>query len=93
MDDLILSLAIEKWGEDSQIGMAIEECAECIVALRKLSRVGGRDIDSTKVHEAVIDEIADVTIMMRQLAMIFGFASVENRIKYKIERLKVRLEK
>ena len=73
--------------------MAIEECAECIVAMRKLSRVGGRDLDGDVAREAVIDEIADVTIMMRQLAMIFGFAQVENRINQKIERLRKRLEK
>lgn len=82
--------AVIKWGEESQIGMAIEECAELIVAARKLSRVGGRVVSPTAL-EAFVDEIADVTIMMRQMALLVGVACVEERIAFKVARLSDRL--
>ena len=91
MEDIVLSEALTRWGDESQMGMAIEEAAEFIVALRKCSRVGGREV-SADANKAVIDEIADITIMARQMALIFGVAEVDQRIKYKIDRLKTRLE-
>lgn len=88
----ILAQAIAKWGEESQRGMAIEECAEFIVAARKVSRVGGREIKPQAV-ENVIDEIADVEIMMHQMGLIYGRDAINERIAFKIERLKGRLGK
>jgi hypothetical protein len=89
--DAVLRQAIEKWGEESQMGMAIEECAEFIVACRKLSRVGGREIKPESMA-AFIDEVADVAIMMRQMTIIAGEYTVNERIAFKIDRLKTRLE-
>lgn len=87
----VLREALEKWGELSQRGMAIEEYAEAIVALRKLDRVGGREISDGAKSNA-IDEIADVFVMSYQMAEMLGIDAVKDRIEFKIERLRNRLQ-
>ena len=78
-------LAVEKFGKQHQIDMAIEECAELINALCKLRRERVGTID-------VVTEIADVQIMCVQLAYMFGEKTVEDERKRKIERLKKRID-
>lgn len=80
MEQTVYQRAIEKWGPDFQIDMAIEECAELILALRHYGRGRAHIAD-------VQNEIADVEIMIEQLKIIFG-----NTIAYKELKLK-RLEK
>lgn len=77
-------LAVEKFGPESQINMALEECAELIDALCKFRRERVGTLD-------VITEIADVQIMCEQLAYMFGEQTVEDERKRKIERLRKRL--
>ena len=81
----ILEKAISKYGIDAQTNLAIEEIGELIVAINhyRRGRVG---------MEAVQEEIADVMIAMRQLAMIYGKEGVSNFIKKKAERLEKRLK-
>ena len=81
----ILEKAISKYGIDAQTNLAIEEMGELIVAINhnNRGRVG---------LEAVQEEIADVMIAMRQLAMIYGKEGVSNFIKKKAERLEKRLK-
>lgn len=80
----VLEEAIKTYGVESQVNMAIEECAELINALEKYrrGRIGGL---------AVITEIADVQIMCAQLEMIFGSAEIER--DFKIRRLRDRMKK
>lgn len=75
-----------EFGEQSQLDMAIEECSELINAIEKYRRGRVGTID-------IITEIADVQIMMAQLAYIFGEKQVEDEVARKIERLKGRIEK
>ena len=82
---VVLKLAIEKFGQEFQIDMAIEECSELINALCKLRRQRVGPID-------VITEIADVQIMCSQLANMFGEKAVANERKRKIERLRKRID-
>ena len=77
-------LAVEKFGTDSQMNMAIEECSELIDALCKFRRKRVGSID-------VITEIADVQIMCEQLAYMFGDEKVSDERKRKIERLQKRM--
>jgi hypothetical protein len=58
--------ALMLWGEKLQVGMAIEECSELIVELSKYLRFG-----LSSAHYGVIEEIADVEIMIEQLKHIF----------------------
>ena len=83
--DIIIKSAVKKFGNLSQIEMAKEECAELIVALEHLrrGRVG---------EDAIITEIADVQIMMDQLAFIFGPDKVEAERDRKLVRLEERLK-
>ena len=80
----IIQKAIDTYGVDSQIKMAIEECSELINALTKAWR--GRS-----TNEDIITEIADVIIMCEQLAVIFGRDKVGREITRKVERLAERL--
>lgn len=91
-NDKILRQAITKYGSTAQINMAQEECAELIVALSKYINRTNK-IDAEKLIERrddIIDEIADVEIMMRQLRIIFLCDSEVNaRVIFKINRLKI----
>ena len=83
LDKIIMS-----YGVDSQVDMAVEECSELIKALMKYRRNSG-----TTAREAVIDELADVQIMLEQMKIIFFCESeVNQRIDYKIRRQIERIE-
>lgn len=84
-----LNRIINTYGIAPQEDMAIEECSELIKALLKCRRN-----PSTGAVEVIIDEIADVKIILQQLEIIYGCQSeVENRVEYKINRQIERIEK
>lgn len=77
--------AIEKWGADMQLTIAVEEMAELAKEICKAKR--GKT-DSRHIAE----EIADVTIMMEQLRLIFVInEEVCDEMDAKIRRLRLRL--
>jgi len=80
--------AIKQWGVDAQIDMAIEEMAELISALQHHRRREERQHIAT-INE-VIDEIADVEIMMEQLKYMFFVNSLflSNLKEKKLVRVK-----
>lgn len=78
--------ALDIWGPQLQIDVAIEECAELIVVLQQYRRVRRTDID-------VAEEIADVTIMCQQLRLIYGPERVDRAVAAKLQRLEERLKK
>lgn len=83
-DDCLFIRAAQKWGSGSQIDMAIEEMAELIVDIQHSKR----DMKMDKVPiSKLAEEIADVTIMMRQLALLTDPDGVESSINRKMERL------
>lgn len=90
----ILGLAIECYGAEAQTDMAIEEMSELTKALLKFRRAGKAEETSTRVMsdilENVMEEMADVQIMLDQLYLIFG-EPVSQR-KFKLERMKIRLK-
>lgn len=78
--------AIEKYGIEPQFNQLQEECAELIVSINKLRRNG------KQVEDSVIDELADVFIMIEQITFAMNVEmKVQERIDFKIERLKTRL--
>jgi NTP pyrophosphatase (non-canonical NTP hydrolase) len=83
-DKRVLRAATEAWGVDAQIDKAIEEMGELLTALMKAKLNRG---ENTHMIENIQDEIADVSIMMDQLTMIFGASTVKDNIRYKIDRL------
>lgn len=79
-----LNTIVETYGNDAQEDMAIEECSELVKAILKFRR---SDEKTAEMRDAVIDEIADVQIMLTQLGIIFNcVAEVEERIDFKINR-------
>ena len=72
--------AIETWGEYEQRQIAVEELAELIVALKHYER---HRVDDN----AVIEEIADVCVVLSQLAVMFGHDRINDRVRQKTERL------
>ena len=82
MDKQKLLFIINSYGTKSQEDVAIEEMAELQKAILKHRRYTG---DQTRAE--IIDEIADVEIMLEQLKIIYSCKKeVERRINYKIER-------
>lgn len=81
----ILDAAIQTWGEQAQEAMAVGECGE-FIALQ------GRKAQGRTTPEDWVSEIADVYIMMEQMAKMHGYLTVQQAIDYKLNRLKARLE-
>jgi len=74
---------VERWGEEAQLGMLQEECAELIVAVNKLFR------NKPGASEMVCEELADVQNMINQFKSMYpDFEKV--RLE-KLERVKVLL--
>ena len=81
MDIELINKAIDHFGKESQITKAVEEMGELTAELcRSLNHYG------TNVN--IIEEIADVLIMMTQLKEIFGPDLVDTHIAVKMRRLK-----
>lgn len=83
----IYAMAIAKWGEELQIGMVYEEMGELMKAINKMRR------NTTPENEIeVLKEIADVRIMLEQLAYILKSAGGEEAVNQfmdmKLTRLK-----
>lgn len=86
----LLARAIKTYGVESQIEMAIEEMAELTKALCKVRRAApGTETTAAVVN--VIEEMADVRIMLDQLCIIFN-RSTESKEEEKLLRLRSRLD-
>lgn len=80
----IYAKTIDKWGEKAQFDQAIEECAELITTLQHFSRGKvGRD--------AVVNELADVFLMVGQLTYMFGEEELTAAVEKKIAKLQILL--
>ncbi len=89
----MLEIAIRVYGANAQIDVAIEEMAELTQALVKAKRYA-TDKDFDRFRGNVIEEIADVEIMLAQLRIIFGAQEKEiDDVKtFKLKRLADRLK-
>ena len=85
----LLTRAIRVYGEPAQIDMAIEEMSELTKALCKVKRAHGGP-ETTEAIGNVIEEIADVQIMLDQLRLIFA-RSTDEVEEDKLRRLLGRL--
>ena len=84
-----LLFIINTYGTRSQEDIAIEELSELQKAILKHRRK-----ESEKTREEIIDEIADVSIMLEQLKIIYSCQKeVDERVDYKIERQIKRIKK
>ena len=85
----ILRKNIKRHGHTTEMFIAAEEAAELIQAISKVRRYGyiGEHKDN------LIEEIADVSIILQELKMMFDItdADVEKKIDFKIQRINDRL--
>lgn len=82
----VLQAAIEKYGAQAQVVVALEEMAELQQALTKFLR-GNPD------QKNINEEMADVSIMLEQLKLIFNNrAAVTHWEHKKLTRLEQRLK-
>ena len=68
--DQIFRRCICTYGTNPQIDVAIEEMSELIKALLKWRRAGGAGM--TEARACIVDELADVRIMARQMEICFS---------------------
>lgn len=76
--------ALNHFGETHQTNKALEELFELAVELTQWKKDAAHP-------PAIIDEIADVLVMMMQMALLHGWNEVVDRIDFKITRLERRL--
>ena len=83
---LLYAHALVEYGPEAQQMMLIEEIGELLNAVAKFPRGRSRPED-------IIEELADVSIMVEQIALLYGWERFELERERKLERLKMRLEK
>lgn len=86
MNNELYRAAIDAWGEDAQLNVAIEELSELIKEICKQKRGIG-------VSDNLVEEVADVEIMLEQIKQIFHIADeeVDWWKSFKLSRLAERL--
>ena len=82
----IFDKALSTYGINKQKWMLVEKCGELLNALAKNIRGRGS-------FEEINTELADVSIMVEQIAWFYGWEKFLEERARKIERLKNRLEK
>ena len=81
------------YGKDAQVAIHMEECAELIQAISKIHRVGcGPDVPPD-AYENLVEEMADVLIILEQLQEIYDIPNQELQwmIDYKCKRQEERM--
>ena len=83
--------AIRTYGEQPQVDVAIEEMSELTKAILKYRRAENKNKNEAEyLEDNIIEEIADVQIMLDQMRIIFGDTSSQE--EYKLNRLWARME-
>ena len=89
----VLQKCVNTYGAEAQVDMAVEEMSELTKALLKHRRKeaqGSKDLEAAR--ENILEEVADVIIMLTQLIMIYGGRdlvkeTIENKVDRQIKRL------
>ncbi len=83
----VLQEALNTYGIDKQLDIAIEEMAELTKAIIKHRRYASRD-----TYENLCEEVADVAIMLEQIILSTNCDTVQTFAMAKVARLQFRLE-
>lgn len=79
--DELMKRAVARWGEESQLDMVIEECAELINAIQKYRR-------HRVTSEGVLEEGVDVELCIAQLKLMLDAPNLwERKRQEKLDRL------
>lgn len=90
--EAVLKRALDYYGIDNQLTKAVEEMAELTKEICKL-KIAGKDFngaDLIRAKQHILEEKADVYIMLMQLDLYFGESLAY--IDAKIARLKERID-
>lgn len=84
----ILEKAISTYGREAQTNMMLEEMGELITAINKYRRayIGA---EKSVALANIVEEMADVQIMLDQMRLMFGDTTEQE--EYKVQRLASRL--
>lgn len=81
---------VDTYGYEAQKNQCIEECAELIQALNKLSRANGLGQPTKKTKEEclanVVEEIADVQVTLYELMYSLHIGGINEIIERKLDR-------
>lgn len=84
--DIKIKMIADKYGRAKQSVKAMEEMAELTQAICKLKEHPAIHPENDKRYMDVLEEIADVEIMIEQLKYLYGEKEVEEIIEYKLDR-------
>ncbi len=82
------------YGREAQSVVGMEECAELIQAIGKIYRIGcGPDIP-TDVYSNLVEEVADVLIILEQVQEMYDIPNheIQSIIDYKCKRQEERMD-
>jgi len=77
---------IDKWGPEAQLRQSQEECGELIIDINHYCRNRGTGLSE------VIEEAADVFLMINQVMEVVGREEVMSMVDYKAQRTINRLK-
>lgn len=80
----ILHKAIEKFGRDTQINKIQEEALELSLILNQRNCPTK---DPEQMEASLYDELADMKIMMAQAEILFDADRINERVKFKLDKL------
>lgn len=91
----LLETAQATYGNANQLTVAVEELCELACVLTKYPRYNLHDDAVLALKDKVLEEVADVVIMLRHTQMIFGIQpdDLDNMIDIKLARLSRWLKK
>lgn len=90
----VLKAAISTYGEKAQADVALEEMSELTKAVLKFRRATGKadDEERERLRENIVEETADVMIMLAQMIMLYDRDNkIQSIVDYKVNRLYERL--
>lgn len=96
MNQEVIARAINTYGREAQMRQCIEEMAELTQAICKHRRALEKDdigfLEYDAAFRNLVEETADVYVMIQQMIIMVGEEKVKEQIDFKIDRLQKRLE-
>ena len=85
----LLKTARETYGDTTQILVSVEELCELACVCAKYPRYEDPEVARDKLHDKIVDEVADTLIVLDHIVNIFDLTPVDigNRVEAKMERM------
>ena len=85
----LLKTARDVYGDTTQILVSVEELCELACICAKFPRYEDPDLAREKLHDKVVDEVADTLIVLDHIVNIFGLTPVDigDRVEAKMARM------